>query len=119
MPEKLIGGYALSDALSWAKTLTTAIKTGTYKSAASGWLKGIDVTDPKTSSMAWATDANAYVCTTVLKGGISAVENKECDGAYYTDSIPVIKTQIAKGAFILGLVALRVLWFVMREMNEC
>ncbi|KAF2490279.1 nuclease PA3 [Lophium mytilinum] len=102
IPEKLIGGYSLTLASSWAKTLTAEIKTGDYKSEASGWLDGISLDDPVTTSMSWATEANAYVCSTVLKGGVSAVSGKELDGSYYTAAIPVVELQIARAGYRLA-----------------
>lgn len=97
MPEQLVGGYALADAKSWATTLTTAIKSGTYKSSAAGWLKNMDVDDAEASALVWAKDTNAYVCSTVLPDGVSAVETGDLSGTYYDNSIDVIKEQIAKG----------------------
>jgi len=97
MPEKLVGGYTLTYASSWASNLTTQIKTGAYKSQKDSWLSGIDLSDPVTTSMGWASDSNAFVCSTVLKGGVSAVSGKELDGGYYSTAIPVIELQVAKG----------------------
>lgn len=102
MPEQLVGGYALSDANTWATNLTTGIKTGTYESIASSWLTGIDLSDPVTSAMTWASDANAYVCTTVIPSGVSAVEGVDLSGAYYNKAIPVIELQIAKAGYRLA-----------------
>lgn len=102
MPEQLVGGYALADAKSWATTLTTAIKSGTYKSAAAGWLDGIDVDDAEASALVWAKDTNKYVCSTVLPDGVSAVETGDLSGDYYDGSIDVIKEQIAKAGYRLA-----------------
>lgn len=51
MPEKYVGGSTIAVAKTWATSITTAIKTGKYKSDASGWLTGIDITDPVTTSL--------------------------------------------------------------------
>jgi hypothetical protein len=99
MPEKYTGGSTISTAKTWATTLTKAIKTGTYSSSASGWLDGIDISDPVTTSMGWAQDSNAFVCTTVIPNGPSAVENVDLAGAYYTSAMPVIEEQIAKAGY--------------------
>jgi hypothetical protein len=99
MPEKYAGGSTISTAKTWATTLTTAIKTGTYMSSASGWLTGIDLSDPVTTAMGWATDSNAFVCTTVMPNGVSAVENVDLAGDYYTSAMPVIEEQIAKAGY--------------------
>jgi hypothetical protein len=99
MPEKYTGGSTISTAKTWATTLTTAIKTGTYSSSKSGWLTGIDLSDPVTTAMIWATDSNAFVCTTVMPNGVSAVENVDLAGDYYTSAMPVIEEQIAKAGY--------------------
>ncbi|RDW78340.1 putative nuclease S1 [Coleophoma crateriformis] len=102
IPEKYVGGYALADAKSWATTLTTAIKTGTYKSSAASWLKGMDITDAQASALVWASDANSYVCSTVLVDGLTAVEGVDLSGAYYTAALPIVKLQIAKAGYRLA-----------------
>lgn len=99
IPEKYVGGYALSDAESWATTLTTAIQTGAYKSSAASWLTGMDVTDGEASAMVWAADSNAYVCSTVLVDGLSEVESADLGGDYYTAAIPIVNLQIAKAGY--------------------
>ncbi|OCL12051.1 nuclease S1 [Glonium stellatum] len=102
MLEKLVGGYTLTYASSWAANLTKEIKSGTYKSQKDSWLSGIDLSDPITTSMGWATDSNAFVCSTVFKGGVSAVSGMELDGSYYSTAVPVIELQIAKAGYRLA-----------------
>ncbi|KAI0965174.1 nuclease S1 precursor [Xylaria arbuscula] len=105
IPESISGGSSLTSAKSWATTLTTAIKSGTYASQAAGWVSGLSVATAasrQATALVWATEANAYVCSTVLVGGISAVENKELDGAYTTTADPVVKLQIAKQGYRLA-----------------
>ncbi|KAL9082786.1 MAG: hypothetical protein Q9165_008780 [Trypethelium subeluteriae] len=102
MPEKLVGGYALSDAESWATTLTSDIKTGTYKSQAAGWLDGIDLSDPVTTTMSWATEANADVCTIVMPKGESYYVNKDLSTSYYTGAISTVELQIARAGYRLA-----------------
>lgn len=99
MPEKLIGGYSMADAEQWAATLSTAITSGVYKYQAASWLEGIDLSDPLTTTLAWAEEANAFVCTTVMPDGVSALENQELSGDYYKSCVPVIQLQIAKAGY--------------------
>ena len=99
MPELYAGGSTLAIAKKWATTLTTAIKTGTYKTAHTSWTEGIELSDPESSAMIWASDSNAYVCTTVMPDGISAVESVDLSGDYYTTAMPVIELQIAKAGY--------------------
>lgn len=102
IPEQKVGGYALTDAKSWATTLTTAIKSGTYKSAAAGWLDGMDISDPVSSSMIWASDTNAYVCSKVLPNGQAAVESGDLSTTYYNSVIDTVELQIAKAGYRLA-----------------
>ena len=102
MLEKLVGGYSLDDAQSWAQNLTNEIKSGDYKSDAPGWIEGMSLDDVQGSAMTWATDANKFVCSAVLKGGESAVEKGDLGGAYYEANIPIFTEQIAKGGYRLA-----------------
>ncbi|KAF2090173.1 hypothetical protein K490DRAFT_63044 [Saccharata proteae CBS 121410] len=102
MPEQLVGGYSLTDAKSWAKTLTTAIKSGTYKSSAAGWLDGMDIDDAESSALLWAQGSNAYVCSTVMPDGYSVLETGDLSGDYYDGVIDVIKQQIAMSGYRLA-----------------
>ncbi|KAI9704668.1 MAG: hypothetical protein M1820_005416 [Bogoriella megaspora] len=102
IPEKLVGGYALSDAQSWASTLTTAIKSGQYKSQAASWVSGIDLSDPVTTTLKWASEANADVCTVVLPQGQSYYVNKDLSTTYYNGAIDTVELQIARAGYRLA-----------------
>ncbi|KAL1304451.1 hypothetical protein AAFC00_003447 [Neodothiora populina] len=102
MAEQLVGGYSLKDARTWATTLGKAITSGTYKSQVSSWTKGLDTTDPISSALSWAQEANAYVCSTVIPSGVSAVENKDLSTSYYDDAIPIVELQIARAGVRLA-----------------
>jgi hypothetical protein len=98
IPEKLVGGHTIPFATSWSKNLTTSIKSGKYKSQAAAWLAGTTLSDASSTAMIWARDTNAYVCSAVLPNGITAVENTDLGGDYYSGVISVVEMQIAKGA---------------------
>jgi S1/P1 Nuclease len=102
MPEKYAGGSTIAVAKTFASTITTAIKTGKYESDKAGWLTGIDITDPVATAMVWASDANSFVCSTVMPNGVSAVESVDLGGAYYTAAIPIVEEQIAKAGYRYG-----------------
>lgn len=102
MPEKLIGGDELSDAKTWATTLTTDIKTGSYKSLAASWISGNSITTAVATSMLWAKDANAFVCTVVMPDGAAALQTGDLYPTYYNSVIPTIELQIAKGGYRLA-----------------
>ncbi|THZ49899.1 nuclease s1 [Aureobasidium pullulans] len=102
IPEKFVGGYSLSDAKAWAQTLNTATKSGIYASQVASWTKGLDVTDPVTTALDWASEANAYVCSTVMPDGQAAVEDVDLSGAYYASAISVVELQIARAGVRLA-----------------
>ena len=102
IPEKLIGGFDLSDAENWSTSLIADIKEGKYANASTTWLQGTYANDSIASAMHWATDSNSYVCSTVLPEGEEEVEGAELSGAYYDSAIPVVQLQIAKAGFRLA-----------------
>lgn len=102
IPQKSVGNFSQANALAWANNLTAEIKTGAYKKESRTWLKHIDADEPIDTSMLWARDANAFVCSTVLPNGTDAVFGKELSGAYYETAIPVVTQQIAKAGLRLA-----------------
>lgn len=96
------GSSSLSTASKFATNLTTAIKDGTYGWNASSWLDGMDITDPQASSLVWATEANTYVCSDVLVGGVTAVESGDLSTAYFNAHYDVARVQIARAGYRLG-----------------
>ena len=67
--EKLVGERVgrnpYGAAKRWADNLTDEIKSGKFENAAAvGWLKGINLEDPISTALIWATEGNAYVCST-------------------------------------------------------
>ncbi|KAF1957323.1 hypothetical protein CC80DRAFT_547236 [Byssothecium circinans] len=102
MPEKLRGGSSLKDAEAWSKDLVKEIKIGKYAGQTTAWLKGMNVKDGVSSAVVWASDANSYVCSTVVPEGEAAVEGKELQGEYYDAAVPVIQIQIAKAGYRLA-----------------
>lgn len=102
MPEELRGGYTLADAAAWAKNLSSEIDSGIYKSAKASWIAGLDVTDPKTTAMGWASDANQYVCSVVMPNGYQTLETGDLYPKYYNSAISTIELQIAKAGYRLA-----------------
>nr|GAT57159.1 nuclease PA3 [Mycena chlorophos] len=102
MPEKLIGGDTLADASSWAATLIKEIDSGSYKSLAASWIADSDISDVVASASAWATDANAYVCSVVMPNGVAALQKGDLYPTYYNSVIPTIELQLAKGGYRLA-----------------
>ena len=102
IPQKLAGIATLPNAHKFAATLTTRIKTGAYKSMAAGWLKGIDINDPVTTATGWAAGANGFVCSLVLKDGITVVEGQDLGGAYFTKASPAVEMLLAQAGYRLA-----------------
>ncbi|KAJ5930851.1 hypothetical protein N7466_006344 [Penicillium verhagenii] len=102
MPEKLIGGYSLSDAQSWATTLIAEITSGSYESEAASWIEGDTISDAVTTATRWASDANAFVCSVVMPNGAAALQTGDLYPTYYNSAIGTIELQIAKGGYRLG-----------------
>ena len=97
MPEQLIGDSTDANVQYWSSDLTSRIRSGGFQRESRSWLNSINIDDPTGTALAWANDANNYVCSTVLPNGIDAVEGKELSGEYYDNAIPVIELLIAKG----------------------
>lgn len=103
MPETLVGGSALSDAQSWANDLIAEIDSGSYAKVAASWIDGDDPSAAQDTAMAWASDANAYVCTVVMPDGAAALTAAtDLYPTYYDSVIPTIELQIAKGGYRLA-----------------
>lgn len=52
--------------------------------------------------MTWVQEANSFVCSTVLKDGVSYLEGTDLSGAYYDAALPVFEEQIARAGYRLA-----------------
>lgn len=102
IPEKKVGGSALSDAQDWANTLVEEIKSGNLSSQAASWIDGDDVSDAVATATKWASDANSYVCSVVMPDGVAALQKGDLYPDYYNSAIGTVELQIAKGGYRLG-----------------
>jgi hypothetical protein len=102
IPEKLIGGSTLADAQTWANELIKEIESGTYKSVAASWISGDDIDSAVETATAWASDANAFVCSVVMPNGVAALQKGDLYPTYYNSVVPTIELQIAKGGYRLA-----------------
>ncbi|KAH7037410.1 putative nuclease S1 precursor [Microdochium trichocladiopsis] len=102
---KFLGGVhrvPYHDASLWADSLVKDIRTGKFAAARDEWLAGLDVEDPIGSSMIWANQSNAYVCSHVLPEGPAAIVGKELGGAYFDEAGPVIEVSVARAGVRLA-----------------
>ena len=103
-----------------ADVLTAEIVSGKFAGQKESWLKDLNFEDPVATALAWATEGNAYICTTgkslsstsaspgpgraltttpVLPEGAAAIVGKELSGAYYQKAGPVVEIQVARAGY--------------------
>lgn len=102
MPEQLRGGYSLSDAEAWAADLVEQINSGAYADQKASWIADLNVDDAVNTTLRWAQDANAFVCSVVAPDGWESVRGEEAYPDYYNGTIGTIELQIAKGGYRLA-----------------
>ncbi|KAK3317753.1 S1/P1 nuclease [Cercophora scortea] len=99
---KITGGTNLATAKIFSKGLLARIQAGgAYAAASKKWFRS-SLKDPKAAAMAWATETNDYVCSSVLPEGPQQIEGKELNGTYYQAAAPVVELQIAKAGLRLA-----------------
>ena len=99
--EKTAGGpNSTAIVNNFSTSLTQKIKSGSFANTTE-WVSCVDVADPKTCALAWATDANKWICSYVLKD-IKEVRGKELNGTYFEGAKGIVETQIAKGGVRLA-----------------
>jgi hypothetical protein len=97
--EELANG---ADAGRFARNLTASIDAGAFEWEVESWLTGASTKDTLATAMSWATEANQYVCSDVLEGGIAGVENGDLSGSYYDAHLEVARIQLARAGYRLG-----------------
>jgi hypothetical protein len=88
--------------MKFAAFLRFLIISGSYRHPSKSWLRDANLEDPIETALAWATESNAYVCSTVLKGGVDAVKYQELNGTYFETAGPVAQIQIARAGVRLA-----------------
>ncbi|KAG8695624.1 hypothetical protein FRC09_009027 [Ceratobasidium sp. 395] len=100
IPEKYVGGNTATYATTWANQIIAKLAAGgAYAGSKASWLSCVSPSTAQTCSLAWASDANAIVCSYVLK---TDPTGKELSGTYYTGALPLVEQQIAKGGIRLA-----------------
>lgn len=54
--------------------------------------------DAVNCALGWASEANNYVCSYVLKDGVDGVQGVDLSGDYYQGAVPIIQSQITNAA---------------------
>ena len=99
MPEQLEGGTTITTARTYATKLTAQIKAGTLGTP-STWISGLGLN--QATIMSWATQANAYVCSTVMPNGVDSVKTGDLSTTYYNGVNDVIQVQFARAGYRLA-----------------
>ncbi|KAI1505020.1 nuclease S1 [Biscogniauxia marginata] len=103
--EKLLGGIhrkPYQAGFDWAVNLTAAIKSGKYAVPSRSWTEGMVLDDAIATSVLWANESNAYICSHVLPEGPDTIVSQELAGEYYEKAAPVIELQVAKAGYRLA-----------------
>ncbi|KAH6564874.1 hypothetical protein BASA62_007662 [Batrachochytrium salamandrivorans] len=106
MPDKHIKEDHDNSVDTYASFLVQEIQSGAYSSEAASWISAHGVTDRNKNgnslaAIDWATDSNSFDCTVVWPA-YDADPNQDFAADYYTNSVPTIDLQIAKGGYVLG-----------------
>lgn len=86
--EKLLGWHEHDDEQSFAKDWANKLYGG---GASEVHLEREcdDVQNAQGCALAWASEANQWVCTYVLKDDVQGVEGQNLEGEYYDGAVPV------------------------------
>ncbi|KAF3920569.1 hypothetical protein ABW20_dc0110672 [Dactylellina cionopaga] len=103
IPETLAGGSTIATAESFAKSIIADLETGIYKDLKDDWTSCGSIKRGTGCPKAWAQDANRFVCSDVLPDGPDAVAGTDLSGEYYEKAAPIVRQQLAKGGYRLGL----------------
>lgn len=98
IPEKIAGVQTPQE---WAKNISAQFEAGAFPSSGS-WSDGISLNGTKEMAIAWANDANDFVCSDVLQDGVDAVEKGDLIKAYFEKHGGVVVGLIARAGVRLG-----------------
>ncbi|KAH6570535.1 hypothetical protein BASA50_008262 [Batrachochytrium salamandrivorans] len=106
MPDKRIKEDHGNSVDTYVSFLVQQIRSGAYKNVAASWISAHGVTDRNKNgnslaAIDWATDSNSFDCTVVWPS-YDADPDQDFAADYYTNSVPTIDLQIAKGGYVLG-----------------
>lgn len=55
------------------------------------------VHDAVECALRWAAEANAYVCSYVMRGGLEELQSKDLGEQYFDGAVPIVEEMIVKG----------------------
>jgi S1/P1 Nuclease len=89
-------GDEINDAKTWADTLFNNDNTGSIAAECQ------DITSAEQCALLWAREANAHVCSYVLKDGVEGVQGVNLGDGYYDGAVPIVDDLILKAGKRLG-----------------
>ncbi|MCJ1249657.1 hypothetical protein MMC30_006883 [Trapelia coarctata] len=101
MPEKHVPGPKADekeDAMKWAEQLSGAATQADNTTLD----ECTDIQDAEGCALVWATEANTYVCSYVLKDDVEGVKGKNLAGEYYDGAVPIIDHLVGKAGLRLA-----------------
>ncbi|RIA91316.1 S1/P1 nuclease [Glomus cerebriforme] len=102
MVEKRLQDFE-SDFVQYSDFLTKNIQNGEYTSESKDWVSCNNSPNSTTlCPLTWAIDTNAINCPFVWDT-VDKNPNIDLGGGYYSDAVPIIDKQIAKGGYRLGV----------------
>ncbi|KAI9790486.1 MAG: hypothetical protein M1833_001925 [Piccolia ochrophora] len=102
IPVKSRGGQAKDEqaqAAAWARELFEAQDSATITEEAGSC---VNLTTAQDCALAWAGEANSWICKYVLKDDVEGVQGKDLGGEYYEGAVPIVTDMVAKAGFRLG-----------------
>lgn len=94
-----------SDATNWANALDGRRRTARHdgtRTRAIVLAECSDVQDAQGCALAWATEANSYICSYVLKDDVEGVEGRNLATDYYDGAVPIVDYLIGKAGVRLA-----------------
>ena len=87
-----------ADAVAWADALDNALDN-----AQSGFASECtNIQDATSCALAWANEANSFICSYVLKDDVEGVEGRNLAGDYYKGAVPIVDYLIGKAGLRLA-----------------
>lgn len=89
--------------MSWADTLHTELEGGRYVDVKNGWAECVDPARAEECALAWASEANRWMCDFVLPQtypeGLTGVD---VSGDYFEGAVPIVDELVAKAGWRLA-----------------
>lgn len=106
IPERLVGGNSVRDAVRWADSLRADITAGRRwgSDAPAAWGDCLDPSLGSDCALAWAQESNAWMCSYVLPPTYpDGFIGSELNGSYYDGAVDIVELQVARAGWRLAM----------------